>query len=108
MQAARTHLGDKRRRYENKKPEYSKLYHTQRWIKQSNLFREKNPLCVACLQYGIITDCQGKDKNGRPKGATDHIVPHKGNKRLFFDKTNWQTLCLMHHNQKSAKERNDY
>jgi len=98
MQAARTHLGDKRRRYENKKPEYSKLYHTRRWIRQSKLFLKRYPLCAECLRYNVTTQAE----------CVDHFVPHKGDLRLFWDKYNWQSLCTMHHNQKSAKEKNDY
>ena len=98
--AARTHLGHKKVRYENK-PVYSKLYHTRRWINQSRLYRKRNPLCVECLKHGITTDCTGKRK-----GAVDHIIPHRGDMKLFWDKNNnWQTLCTMHHNQKSAKEK---
>jgi len=98
--SARTHLGKRKEKYESRKPEYSKLYHTQRWIKQSKLYRRRNPLCVECLKYGITTDCTGKNK-----GCVDHIVPHRGDLRVFWDKDNWQTMCTMHHNQKSGKER---
>jgi 5-methylcytosine-specific restriction endonuclease McrA len=33
------------------------------------------------------------------KGAdvVDHIVPHKMDKALFWDRSNWQPLCKWHH-----------
>ena len=85
--AARTHLGQKKVRYENKP-------------QQSTLYRKRNPLCGECLKHNITTDCTGKKK-----GAVDHIIPHRGDMKLFWDKKNWQTMCTMHHNQKSAKEK---
>jgi 5-methylcytosine-specific restriction protein A len=29
--------------------------------------------------------------------VVDHIIPHKGDKRLFWDPSNWQPLCKLHH-----------
>lgn len=34
----------------------------------------------------------------------DHIVPHGGDARLFNDELNWQLLCVVDHNAKSARE----
>ena len=36
--------------------------------------------------------------------AVDHIVPHRGDPKLFHDHTNLQSLCEKHHNQKSGRE----
>ncbi|WP_144469068.1 HNH endonuclease signature motif containing protein, partial [Bacillus pumilus] len=30
--------------------------------------------------------------------------PHKGDKKLFWDSSNWQPLCASCHNRKTAKE----
>lgn len=56
-------------------------------------FLRKNPLCVECK------------KAGRIEAATDvdHIVPHRGDKRLFWDQTNWQSLCHPCHSEKTAR-----
>ncbi|WP_417724208.1 HNH endonuclease signature motif containing protein [Salipiger sp.] len=38
--------------------------------------------------------------------VVDHIVPHRGDKALFWDRTNWQPLCGHHHNaHKQRQER---
>jgi 5-methylcytosine-specific restriction enzyme A len=57
-------------------------------------FLAEHPLCVAC-----------EAEDGRCVAATvvDHIVPHRGDMELFWDVTNWQSLCEHHHNAKTAK-----
>lgn len=35
----------------------------------------------------------------------DHIIPHRGDKKLFWDERNWQGLCKKHHDRKTAKEK---
>lgn len=35
---------------------------------------------------------------------TDHIIPHRGDKRLFWDRSNWQPMCDRCHNIKRATE----
>lgn len=35
--------------------------------------------------------------------VVDHIKPHRGNQKLFWDKENWQSLCTKCHN--SYKQR---
>ncbi|MGV8832160.1 MAG: HNH endonuclease signature motif containing protein [Devosia sp.] len=40
-----------------------------------------------------------------PANHVDHIIPHRGDDRLFWDRSNWQALCAHHHN--SNKQRLD-
>ena len=74
--------------------EHHKLYNNARWRKASKLHRSRQPLCVEC------------EKQGRIKAASlvDHIVPHKGDVELFWDESNWQSLCWKCHGYKSQKE----
>ncbi len=53
----------------------------------------KHPLCVACKRQGRLT----------PATVVDHIIPHRGNKEVFWDTSNWQPLCETCHNQKTAR-----
>jgi 5-methylcytosine-specific restriction protein A len=39
-----------------------------------------------------------------PAIVVDHIIPHKGNYKLFWDKSNWQSLCKSCHDKKTARE----
>jgi tetratricopeptide (TPR) repeat protein len=34
--------------------------------------------------------------------VVDHIVPHRADRKLFWDQSNWQALCRMHHSKKTA------
>ena len=72
---------------------YDRGYNT-RWKKYRKAFLSAHPLCVRCLE------------NNKTTAATvvDHIVPHKGNQRLFWNKENHQALCKKCHDRKSASE----
>ena len=65
-----------------------------RWQRERKAFIHRNPLCAECL------------KEGRTEAAVvvDHIVPHKGDMQLFWDVSNWQGLCVPHHNTKTVKQ----
>lgn len=49
--------------------------------------------------FGKDTQCSGLAQH------VDHIIPHRGDLRLFWDRTNWQGLCVGCHNRKTAQER---
>ena len=50
---------------------------------------------MACYKLNLIT----------PAKEVDHIVPHKGDMKLFWDQTNWQSLCKpCHDSVKQAEE----
>ena len=61
------------------------------WRKARKQYLEEHPLCVECM------------KEGRYVKATvvDHIIPHRGNKTLFWDQRNWQALCKRCHDRKT-------
>jgi 5-methylcytosine-specific restriction enzyme A len=54
----------------------------------------KHPLCDMCRQQGRIT----------PATVADHIVPHHGDPKLFYDPNNLQSLCATCHGIKRTKE----
>lgn len=73
----------------------SKVYN-RRWDTARKTFLRRHPLCRYCEQIGRLT----------PATVVDHIVPHRGDQRLFWDTSNWQSLCTTHHNStKQAEER---
>lgn len=96
--------GMKRARSSIKRDEYgnpidiskrSNLYN-RRWRKASAMWLRNHPLCVHCEKKGLIT----------PACEVDHIVPHRGSQAIFWDETNWQSLCKPHHSAKTAREVN--
>lgn len=68
--------------------------YTSRWQKVSHSFLITHPLCAECLKHGKLT----------PSTEVDHIKPHKGDKKLFWDHDNWQALCHECHSRKTARE----
>jgi len=59
------------------------------WQKNSKAFLRlpENALCKIIGRHGEGEPCN------RPAGTVDHIIPHRGNKALFRDVTNWQAAC---------------
>ena len=62
-------------------------------------------------KYGIFSYIsallRGYDNEWRKASAVflkanvvDHIVPQRGDKKLFWDKNNWQALCKVCHDKK--------
>ena len=69
--------------------------YNSRWRKARLHYLQQNPLCIMCKQ------------SGHTNAATvvDHIKPHKGDTTLFWEVSNWQPLCAIHHN--STKQRGE-
>ena len=61
-----------------------------RWRKARTAFLQRNPLCNECMKRGKIT----------PATVVDHIIPHRGDRKLFWDESNWQPLCKCCHDRK--------
>ena len=66
----------------------------RRWRRVSKAFLRAHPLCVECEKRGKLT----------PATVVDHIVPHRGDRKLFWDETNWQPLCKRCHDTKTLTE----
>ena len=64
----------------------------RQWQKASKDFLAEHPLCAECLKTGKLTAAT----------VVDHIVPHRGNTTLFWDKGNWQPLCKDCHDKKTG------
>ena len=64
-----------------------------KWQQARTRFLAFHPLCAEC------------ERQGRTTAATvvDHIQPHRGDMRLFWDVKNWQALCERCHNEKTAR-----
>lgn len=75
-------------RHDRTRPNARKRGYTREWERESKAFLITYPYCTMC---------------GVPAVLVDHIIPHKGDKRLFWDRSNWQPLCLVCHN--SHKQR---
>lgn len=65
-----------------------------RWQKASKAFLAAHRICVEDERDGQLVASQ----------VVDHIVPHKGDMKLFWDSRNWQALCKSCHDRKTARE----
>lgn len=65
-----------------------------RWQKERERFLMANPLCLYCERQGVTTEAT----------VVDHIVPHRGDQSLFWDRSNWQPLCKPCHDSVKARE----
>ena len=63
-----------------------------KWRKVRKLYLQQHPLCSLCQQEGKLT----------PATVIDHILPHRGDTTLFWDKKNWQPLCKNCHDRKTG------
>ena len=78
-----------KRQYDRRRGSARQRGYTHRWDKAAAAFKREHPLCVMCAKVGKVTAVF----------AVDHIVPHRGDMQLFWDSSNWQSLCEPHHNR---------
>lgn len=65
-----------------------------RWQKARKGWLHAHPLCVVCEAAGRVV----------PATDVDHIKPHRGDMALFWDSSNWQSLCHSCHSTKTVQE----
>lgn len=82
------------RKKERKRYSNDKLYQSAAWRRLSKLHKRSNPFCVECEKVGVYT----------PVAITDHVLPVNTHPELSLDWDNLQSLCMAHHNKKTAKE----
>ena len=73
----------------------AKRGYNRRWQKARKSYLEAHPLCVQCAKQGKYVRAT----------VVDHIIPHRGDEKLFWDQNNWQALCKnCHDTAERAKE----
>lgn len=80
--------------YDQYRESAAKRGYDHRWRKTRLQHLKKHPLCVDCMKEGKIT----------PATDVDHIIAHKGDKQLFWDRNNWASRCHSHHSRKTVRE----
>ena len=68
-------------------PNWAGWYKEQVWVKYRYAFLRYNPTCYAC---------------GIKATVVDHIMPHKGDRKLFEQLDNHAPLCAFCHNKITA------
>ena len=68
--------------------------YSYKWQQARKGFLRAHRLCVMCESHGEVVAAT----------VVDHITPHKGDKALFWQRSNWQPLCKPCHDSKTATE----
>ena len=64
----------------------------QKWRRESKQFLQEHPLCRTCLEKDHIVEAT----------VVDHVIPHRGDPKLFWDKRNWSPSCKKCHDRKTG------
>lgn len=80
----------RKRAYDARRPSARQRGYDTRWDKARAGFLAKHTVCAIC----------GKE----PATVVDHIEPHKGDTRVFWDRSNWQPSCAPCHNGKKQSQ----
>lgn len=84
-----------------------------RWQKARAEHLAAHPFCEYCLRERaivarivaeVIVECARRSIPLPYGNVVDHVVPHRGDEALFWDRTNWATLCKHHHSSTKQRE----
>lgn len=85
-----------------------------KWQKARAAYLVKHPFCAYCLrdagisyQQDAVTiglACATKGIGQPYAQVVDHIDPHRGDMKVFWDSTRWQSLCTTHHSRDKQRE----
>lgn len=70
------------------------FYASPRWRRDRESYLRQHPFCADCADLGAVVLAE----------EVDHIVPHRGDAGLMWDRSNWQGLCKPCHSRKTARE----
>ncbi len=68
--------------------------YTGAWRKARLHWLRAHPLCAACEARSLVVAAS----------VVDHVTPHRGNKTLFWDSQNWQSMCKPCHDRKTVTQ----
>lgn len=74
--------------YERERGSARQRGYTTHWDTQARHYKHENPLCLGCEAVGRVT----------ATSVVDHIIPHRGDQKLFWAPENRQPACDPHHN----------
>jgi 5-methylcytosine-specific restriction protein A len=83
-----------KRALDRQRPSAARRGYGPRWRRARAAFLARHPLCIQCQAKECI----------EPSTTVDHVVPHRGDQKLFWDEANWAALCKLCHDAKTARE----
>lgn len=85
-----------------------------KWQQARAAYLVKHPFCAYCLRDAGISyeqdavaiglTCMAKGIGLPHAQVVDHIEPHRGDMKVFWDSTRWQSLCTTHHSRDKQRE----
>jgi 5-methylcytosine-specific restriction endonuclease McrA len=88
----RARAAERNARAEANRPNASQRGYDSKWRRESRAYLAANPRCRRC---------------GATATLVDHVEPHRGNRALFWKRSNWQALCVTCHSVwKQSQEKN--
>ncbi|MDW9841142.1 HNH endonuclease [Sinorhizobium meliloti WSM1022] len=82
-------------RHDARRPSACDRGYNREWREARTEYLTLHPHCRECARHGVT----------RLATVVDHVIPHRGDKRLFWHRANWQPLCARCHN--SIKQRQE-
>jgi 5-methylcytosine-specific restriction enzyme A len=76
------------------RPSAARRGYSGRWRKARARYLAEHPLCASCQAGGRLSSAK----------VVDHVVPHRGDQRLFWDEDNWEALCKPCHDRKTVRD----
>lgn len=90
------HRKEVEKQHDSRRGSSTERGYNYRWQKARATYLSRHPLCKMCEGRGRVTAAT----------IVDHIIPHRGDQALFWDTSNWQSLCKpCHDSVKQAEER---
>lgn len=71
-------------RHDARRPGARQRGYTAEWERERAAFLLHHPACTMC---------------SAPASIVDHVTPHRGDRKLFWNRTNWQPLCKPCHDR---------
>lgn len=79
---------ERHRRHDANRPSARERGYNGAWDDARRVFLASHPSCAFC---------------GYTDTVVDHIIPHRGDMLLFWDRTNWQALCKPCHDRRKQR-----
>lgn len=83
----------RRKAADAERPSAQQRGYTSRWAKARATYLKHRPLCAEHERHGKVAAAT----------VVDHITPHRGDQKLFWDQGNWQPLCKPCHDKKTGR-----
>ena len=80
---------ERKARFDAQRPSARERGYDSKWDRERAAYLKAHPRCCRC---------------GAPSTVVNHKTPHKGDKRLFWSRSNWEPVCAPCHNGKIQSE----